>query len=165
MLPFQEQVLWDEKHAGQRLVIQIHGNLWYPGQLWHHSGEGNKGTHPLNKLVYLFSFWFCRIVLWPRSQKSISREKKITLYSALANSVFLPRLCKTDLLSFAGSSSCHCFSLASGYTCPWFTHVSSALCCCCCCFPLQSLFFNFSLLFTAAIPNKLFPFLPTPPAF
>lgn len=93
------------------LIIQIHRNFWYPGQVWHHSGERIKGTYLLNKLVYLFSFWFCRIELW-QDPREPSAGEKISLFSALAYSIFLPRLCKTDLPSSAASSSCHCFSLA-----------------------------------------------------
>lgn len=70
-----------------------------------------KGTHLLNKFVYLLSFWFCRTELW-QNPKETPAGGKITLFSALANSIFLPRLCKTDLLSFASSSSCHYSFLA-----------------------------------------------------
>lgn len=74
-------------------------------------GRELRGKNLLNKLVYLFSFWFCRTEFW-QNPRETSAGEKITLFSALANSIFLPRLCKTDLLSFASSSSCHRSSLA-----------------------------------------------------
>lgn len=87
--------------------------------------------------------------------------EKITLFSALTNSIFLPRFCKMDMIRFAGSSSCFGFSLAF-----WFhMFLVQSDCFSSVFFPCQSFFFNFSLLFTAVISSKLFPFFPCPPTF
>lgn len=54
-------------------------------------------------------------------------KKKITLFSALANSIFLLRLCKMDMIRFAGSSSCYSSLWPSGFMCSWFSQTALVL--------------------------------------
>lgn len=105
-----------------------------------------KGTHLLNWYVYLFSFWFCITELW-QNPKETSAGRKITLFSALANSTFLPDFAKQSCLALQASPAA---------TIPFWPSN--------CIFPDQSDFFSYSIFFPKPflflLALHLFPFLP-----
>lgn len=142
------------------LIIQIHRNFWYPGKVWHHSGERIKGTYLLNKLVYLFSFWFCRIEFWQDPREPSAGEKNLLIFcfslqhfpaQTLQNG--LAQLCRLLQLPLFLSGLLVPHAPGSVRFLQFFY------------FSLKPSFFNFSLLFTTVISFKLFPFLPFPPIF